>query len=144
MKTEAYFSSIKRANETVEKLKSEGFKGTFSDINEHVNSAYSQDKLVGSQDVPSLSSAVLGRNNNGGERVNSPMAAASPMVSGMGSFEEVANINCKVVVETNDGNVEKAKEIIKSMGGTTEDPNGRIPTGLDNISEDDLILKNLQ
>ena len=143
MKIEGYFSNIKTANETVAKLNDEGFKGAFVDINEHITNAYSQKKFVGSQDVPSLSQAVLGERDMGGENVTSPLAAASPMVSGMGSFEEVADINCKVVVEVGDGNIENVKKMINSMGGTTDDPNARIPGGLDNISEDALILNNL-
>ena len=140
MKIEGYFSSVKTANEVVERLKSEGYKGAFVDINEHMNNAYSERGLLGTENIASLSQAVLGE----GEKVNSPLAAASPMASGMGGFEEIANINCKVVVEASDRNLESAKNIINSMGGTTDDPNGRIPGGLDNISEDALILKNLE
>lgn len=75
---------------------------------------------------------------------NSPLAAASPMASGMGTFEEIASIDCKVVVEGNNKNIENAKHIISSMGGTTEDPNGKIPKGIENISEDALIFKSLK
>jgi hypothetical protein len=144
MKIEGYFSNIKAANETASKLKNEGFKGAFVDINEHMNNAYSQSGFVGSKEISSLSQAVLGEDNNRGEGINSPLAAASPMVSGMGGFEEIANIDCKVVVEVSDKNIENAKNIINSMDGTTDDPNARIPKGLDNIDEDALILKNLE
>ncbi len=131
MKIEAYFESIKTAKETVEKLRGEGFKGAFVDINEHMNNAYSQRGLIGSDELPTISKAVLG------EDTSSPLSAASPMASGMAGFQEIASINCKVVVEANDGNMETAKSIIKNMGGTTEDFNtGRIPEGLDNINED--------
>ncbi|WP_055665124.1 hypothetical protein [Desnuesiella massiliensis] len=142
MKIEGFFDSIKTANEVVAKLKNEGFSGAFVDINEHRNNAYSQSGLVGSKEISSLSSAVLV--NGIGEGTNSPLAAASPMASGMGGFEEIANINCKVVVEGSDKNIENAKNIINSMGGTTEDPNGKIPKGIENISEDALILRNLE
>ena len=50
---------------------------------------------------------------------------------------------CKVVVEATDGEAQNAKDIINSMGGTIEDPNARIPKGLENINEDALILNNL-
>jgi predicted Fe-Mo cluster-binding NifX family protein len=62
----------------------------------------------------------------------------------MGNFEEVADINCKVVVEVSDGDIENAKSIINSMEGTTDDPNVRMPSELDKINEDALILKNLE
>lgn len=142
MKVEGYFDSIKTANEVVAKLKNEGFSGAFVDINEHRNNAYSQSGLVGSKEISSLSSAVLV--NGIGEGTNSPLAAASPMASGMGGFEEIANINCKVVVEGSNKDIENAKNIINNMGGTIEDPNGKIPKGIENISEDALILKNLE
>ena len=141
---EGYFSSMKIANEVLAKLKSEGFKGAFVDINEHNNNTYSQRGLVGTEEISSLSGAVLGEVNTRGGGGNSPLAAASPMVSGMGGFEEIANINCKVVVDVNEGSIENTKNIISSMGGTTDDPNGRIPGGLENINEDALILKNLE
>lgn len=144
MKIEGYFSSIKTANEAVARLKSEGFDGTFVDINEHRNNAYSQSGVVGSEEIASLSSAVLGENNSRREGGNSPLAAASPMASGMGGFEEIANINCKVVVEASNKDIENARNIISSMGGTTDDPNSRIPKGIENISEDALILTNLK
>ena len=144
MKIEGYFSNIKAANETVEKLKSQGFKGAFVDINEHRNSAYSQSGPIGSKEISTLSGAVLGDSNESGDGVNSPLAAASPMVSGMGSFEEIANIDCKVVVEVSDGNIENAKNIISSMDGTTDNPNVGIPEGIDNVNEDAIILKNLE
>lgn len=138
MKIEGYFSNIKTANEVAEKLKSEGFNGAFTDINEHMNNAYTKSGVVGSRDISSMSQAIFG------DEHGSSLAAASPMASGMGGFEEIANINYKVVVEAKDGNAENAKEIIRRMGGTTEDPNGQIPKGLENIDEDDLILKNLR
>ncbi|OPJ63011.1 hypothetical protein [Clostridium oryzae] len=144
MKLQGYFENIKTANTTVEKLKGQGFKGAFVDINEHRNNAYAQSGRVGSEEISTLSDAVLGGSSNGGEAVNSPLAAASPMASGMGGFEEIANINCKVVVDVNDKDVDNAKNIIKDMGGTMDDPNPKIPKGLDNISEDALILKNLK
>ncbi|MHC1685504.1 MAG: hypothetical protein AB6733_21595 [Clostridiaceae bacterium] len=144
MKLEGYFGNIKKANETVAKLNSQGFKGAFVDINEHDNNAYSQNGIVGTRDVTSQTEAVLGNSTIAGERVSSPLAAASPMVSGMGRFEEVADINCKVVVEVSDGDKVKAESIIKSMDGTTDDPNARLPKGLDNINEDAYLLRNLK
>lgn len=144
MKIEGYFSSMKAANETVNKLKSQGLNGAFVDINEHRTEAYSKDNQVASADIPTLSQAVLGTNNGAGDGSSSPLAAASPMASGMGGFEEIADINCKVVVEAADGNEENVKNTIRSMGGSTDDPNNKIPKGIENISEDELILKNLR
>ena len=144
MRIEGYFSKIKTANETAARLKGEGFKSVFVDINEHITNAYSQRGPVGSEGISSLSEAVFGEGGSRGEDVNSPLAAASPMASGMGGFQEIGDINCKVVIEANQASLEEAQRIIKNMGGTLEDPNGKIPEGLENIDEDALILKNLE
>ncbi|GIM27668.1 hypothetical protein CPJCM30710_03340 [Clostridium polyendosporum] len=144
MKIEGFFSSIKTANETVSKLKSEGYNEVFVDINEHYNNAYSERGLLGTENISSLSEAVLGSGNNRGQGVNSPLAAASPMVSGMGGFEEIANINCKVVVEVGNKDTKTAKKIISDMGGELENLNTKIPKGLENIGVEELILGNIE
>lgn len=143
MKVEGFFGNIKEANETVEKLKNQGFKGAFVDINEHRNSAYSQRGTVGTEGMSSLSGTILGKSSISGERSSSPLAAASPMVSGMGSFEEVANVDCKVVVSVNDGDIQTVSNIINSMGGSTKNPNAKIPKGLEKIDQEAFIFKNL-
>ncbi|ADL53503.1 hypothetical protein [Clostridium cellulovorans] len=144
MKVEGYFSNIKEANETVEKLNNQGFKGAFVDINDHRSSAYSQSGTLGAEGMSSLSGAVLGKSNITGERSSSPLVAASPMVSGMGNFEEVANVECKVVVDINDTDLQNVNNIISSMGGSTKNPNVQIPKGLENIDQDAFIFKNLR
>ncbi|SKC40934.1 hypothetical protein [Maledivibacter halophilus] len=52
---------------------------------------------------------------------------ASPMVSGMGRMNEVADIDCKVVVEAEENDMDDAKKIIKDMGGILDNPNVREP-----------------
>ncbi len=42
-------------------------------------------------------------------------------------------------VNTEDNNSENAKQIIKKMGGDLNDPNFKMPKGLENVSLDDLI-----
>lgn len=142
MKIEGYFSGIKNANEAVEKLKSAGFNNSIRDINDHYvefNNGI-QARLPGTEDAPNLSSLVL----NSGEHIEDPskrpLDAASPMVSGMGGFEEIMDVNYKVVVNIDSEDVEKAKQIIKSMGGDLRDPNLDLPHRLKDINPtmDDL------
>lgn len=57
----------------------------------------------------------------------------------MGGFEEILDINYKVIVNTDSENEEKAKQVITKMGGDLNDPNFKMPKGLENISMDDLI-----
>ena len=141
MKIESYFSGIKAANEAVEALKKVGINNAVADINDHytgnTNSGTNTPGTASSSN--SLSSYVLSSDDPLGDPMLGPLAAASPMVSGMGGFEEIADVNYKVIVNTEDNNEEKAKQIIKKMGGDLNDPNFKMPKGLENISLDDLI-----
>ncbi|MDF2505683.1 MULTISPECIES: hypothetical protein [Clostridium] len=128
MKVQGFFSGIKNANEAVEKLKSEGFQNTTVDLNEHyLSTMHRSPRVAGAKNGASLSSLVLDTENYRSDDAGSAAKAASPMVSGMGSFEEIANINYKVVVETENKNVEKAKSIIKDIGGDFRNYNLSIP-----------------
>lgn len=134
MKIEGYFSGIKRANEVAKELRRSGFGTAYVDLNDH----YMQDRnvqtnLPGSVTAPSLANLVLKSGAYGIEGSKSPLAAASPMVSGMGGFEEIADVNCKVVVEVNSDTEKTAKSIIENMGGELQNPNVELPRGLENI-----------
>lgn len=141
MKIESYFSGIKAANEAVVALKKVGINNAVADLNDHyTGNTNSGTNLPGTASSSnSLSSYVLSSDDPLGDPMLGPLAAASPMVSGMGGFEEIADVNYKVIVNTEDNNEEKAKQIIKKMGGDLNDPNFRMPKGLENISLDDLI-----
>lgn len=124
MKIKGYFSNLKDANEVVEKLKSQGFKNSFVDANDHyIGNRDVKTDLAGTSGGESLADLVLNSGANNVDRGNSPLSAASPMVSGMGSTEEITNINCCVVVDMNGGDTNLAESIIVDMGGILEDPN---------------------
>lgn len=130
MKIEGYFSNLKDAKATVAKLEEAGLTNSSVDMNEDAgyNNNGHMDR-AGSEDALNLSSLVLASGNavGGGDAGASPLLAASPMVSGMGGFEEVMDINCKVTVEAEGNEANTAKEIISSMGGTVENPNIETP-----------------
>lgn len=124
MKVKGFFSGIKNANEAVKKLKGEGFENTQVDLNEHnLNTMHRSPRVAGAGNGSSLSSLVLDTENYRSDDAGSAAKAASPMVSGMGNFEEIANINYKVTVETEMDNVEKAKSIIENIGGDLRNRN---------------------
>ena len=141
MKIESYFSGIKAANETVEVLKKVGIKDAVADLNDHYTGTNNPGLIspVTDSNTNSLASIVLRSDDPLSDPKLGPLAAASPMVSGMGGFEEISDVNYKVIVNTDSNNVEKAKQVIKKMGGDLNDPNFKMPKGLDNISVDDLI-----
>ena len=124
MKIKGYFSNLKDANEVVEKLKSQGFKNSFVDANDHyIGNRDVKTDLAGTSGGESLADLVLNSGANNVDRGNSPLSAASPMVSGMGSTEEITDINCCVVADMNGGDTNLAESIIVDMGGILEDPN---------------------
>lgn len=141
MKIEGYFSGIKSANETVEVLKKVGIKDAVADINDHYtgNDNPGRNNPGTDSSTNSLASLVLRSDEPLSDPRLGPLAAANPMVSGMGGFEEIADVNYKVIVNTDSENEEKVKQIMKKMGGDLNDPNFKMPKGLENISLDDLV-----
>jgi hypothetical protein len=128
MRIEGYFSKIRTASETVQKLKESGFKEAFVDLNDHYNENRNvKTNLPGTETSVSLSGLVLGSNAYGIERDKAPLNAASPMVSGMGNFEEIADVNCRVIVESGEGDINLIKKILQEHGGDLESPNIRKP-----------------
>lgn len=124
MKIKGYFGDIKKANEVVDKLKSAGFNSSYVDANDHyIGNKNVHIDLAGTSGGESLANLVLNSGSNDLDKENSPLAAASPMVSGMSDFEEITDINYCVFVDVGEGDLNQAKEIINSMGGTLDEPN---------------------
>lgn len=140
MKIESFFSGIKAANEAAEALKKVGINAVV-DINDHyTGNNNSGTNMPGTHSsTNSLASYVLSSDAPLTDPSLGPLAAASPMVSGMGGFEEIADVNYKVIVNSEGNDGEKAKQIIKKMGGDLNDPNFKMPESIKNISLDDLI-----
>ncbi|MFZ5969215.1 MAG: hypothetical protein ACOYVK_18825 [Bacillota bacterium] len=120
---QGYFENMKKAKETVNALKEAGFKNAQFDINDH----YISDRNVningvGTETAPSLSGLVLKSGPYAIEEIRGSLLAADPAVSGMGKINEIADINCKVIVEVDDANIKTVKDILVSMGADLENP----------------------
>lgn len=125
MRIECFFSGIKNANKAVQKLKSSGFNDAVVDLNDHFNiSTDKEQRAIDSRHNPSLSNLIFtsgaGIDTDGAP---SPLAAASPMASGMGNFEELTDINYKITIDVEESNMENVKQILKACGGDLNDPN---------------------
>lgn len=147
MKNEAFFRGIKNANEAVQKLKEQGIDA-YTDINDHFQmdrrTKGSNGELLSS---PTNSDLVLNTGAPRGERDKSPLLAASPMVSGMGGFEEIADVNYKVIVKTDAHNKKEAEKIIKSLGGSMRSPNfntAKHVEGIDLSKADPDFMKTIE
>lgn len=135
MKIEGFFSNFKHAKDTVAELKKKGFDKANVDLNEHyINEMNVQTNPPGTEASPSLSGLVLESDEHVVDRSKAPMTAASPMVSGIGNFDEIADVNYKVIVETGEGDTDRVKQIIKSGGGELEDPNVKLPKRMEDIN----------
>jgi hypothetical protein len=128
MKIEGFFSNLKRAKETLDKLKKNGFENAVVDINEHYNDHRNvQTNLAGTETGQSNSGLVLESSGMSAGSGREPLEAASPMVSGFGRFEEIADVNCKLSVDASEQKADKARQIIRESGGDLESPNFRKP-----------------
>lgn len=143
MKIEAYFRSIKRANDTVSKLKNSGYEKSFIDMKDNMSTDLNvATNLAGTEGAGSNSGLVI---NSEGHLPNddprkSPLLAASPMVSGMGGLEEIADFNCRVVVEADSDNVNEINKILSNMGGKLDNPDFDIPEHLKGITNESVDI----
>ncbi|HEX2927865.1 MAG TPA: hypothetical protein VHP38_16680 [Ruminiclostridium sp.] len=119
MKIEAHFSNIKSAKEAAEKLKQSGFMDATVDVNQvNNNNRNLQTNITGTEPAASLSGLVLGETHRSDVSMDSsPLSAASPMVSGIGRYDEIASVKCKLAVEAAEADSEPIKRIISDMGG---------------------------
>lgn len=139
MEIKGFFNDIKSANDAIESLKKEGFENAYLDANDHyIGNRNIQTNLPGANGADSLSDLVLNSGSNDVDKDKAPLAAANPMVSGMSSFEEITDINCSVIVKTDETNSTKAKEIMENMGGIADDPNVSRNKA---ISKADIVLE---
>lgn len=124
MQIKAFFSDIKSANKAVSKLKNSGLSNAYVDMNDHyIGDANAETNIPGTETSISLSALVLESDAHGIIRDKAPLKAADPMVSGMGRFEEIADVNCQVVVEVSDQEAKRVEQIIKDEGGQLDNPN---------------------
>lgn len=143
MKIEAYFKSIKRANDTVAKLNASGFNKAYSDIKDNISTDLNvATNLAGTESSGSNSGLVLSSqgyilNDDPGK---SSLEAANPMVSGMGNFEEITDFNCRVVVEVDPNYLDEAKDILSNMGGKLDKPDINIPEHLKGIKNEGIDI----
>ncbi|MBU5424823.1 hypothetical protein KQI41_00255 [Tissierella pigra] len=136
MTVKGYFGEISAANDAIKSLEQAGFSDAFVDINDHyIGNKNVKTNLHGASTGASLSNLVLGSGSDGLNQGNSPLAAASPMVSGMGTFDDVASINYVVSVNS-DGKTNEARKILKTHGGYLDDPNVSREQALSNAEVD--------
>lgn len=127
MKIQGYFRGIKSAHEAAERLRSAGFGNVIVDINDHYEANNNiQTNVPGTENTPNLSSLVM-HSGDIDDDAASPLAAANPMVSGMGGFEEITDINYRIIVDAGTNKEQRVKDIINECGGELISPNLDLP-----------------
>jgi translation elongation factor EF-Ts len=112
MRIEIYYKGIKKANEAVKKLKSEGFSHTAVDLNDNYIDPLSSNSDFGINFSNVINSSGVSYTSSG-----RTLPSTSPMISGFGSFRDLENTSYKVIVNSNSLDNEKLKETIKKTGG---------------------------
>jgi hypothetical protein len=113
MKLEGYYMTVERANEALSKLKTAGFNNAHIQIDD--NNGYIRRNLTNTNDY-SLSNLVI----DPIEMKKSPLTAVSPIINVTAGFAEFYDNNYKLVVDTDVNSMQRAKDIIKSLGGKFE------------------------
>jgi rhodanese-related sulfurtransferase len=115
MKLEGFFMSMERSNMVLTKLKEQGFNNSHVEVDN--NNGNIQRNLADKDSTVGLSNMIVDSNETG----QSPITAISPLINVHGGFNEFKDNEYKVVVEATTGNMQKAKDIIKNMGGKFKD-----------------------
>lgn len=112
------FERMVEARKAVDYLRSQGYKDAHLDAADRFLGEYSEEiNFVGSNAL-SLSALVLKSKGYLYSPDKGPLIAADPMVSGMGTCEEMGNANTRLRVSVEDDKAEEIKNILKQMGGT--------------------------
>lgn len=115
MKLEGVFMSMERSNMVLTKLKEQGFNNSYIEVDN--NNGNIQRNLAHRDSAYGLSNIIVDSTEIG----QSPITAISPLINVHAGFNEFKDNEYKVVVETTTGNMQKAKDIIKNMGGKFKD-----------------------
>lgn len=144
LKITAYFSGIKEANQTVEALRDAGFTDALADINDEQTDLNRETNQPGTETSSnSLADLVLKSGDHAVDREKAPLMAASPMVSGMGNFDEIYSPRFRVMAEVPESQRDTFREIIRKMGGDLDNPHVDMPQGLENVGLEDVFFSDL-
>ncbi|NMA14793.1 MAG: hypothetical protein GX930_06105 [Clostridia bacterium] len=145
MKITGFFTDFKNAWDTAEELRNAGYPDAVADLNDHCNGIDTETNQPGTEaSSNSLADLVLKSGNHVTGQAKGPLAAASPMVSGMGNLSEIDAVRYQVIVNADESKVDEVKNIIKSKGGEFKNPHVGTPEGLENVGLEEVIMSNIE
>ncbi|MDF2522672.1 MAG: hypothetical protein K0R31_313 [Clostridiales bacterium] len=119
-KIEVCFKKMLDARKAVLALKEMGYKDAHLDALDNVFSEYSEEiNVAGTDTGPSLSALVLNSGGRLDDVGRASLIAASPMVSGMGSFEQISeNLKVRLIVKVEDDKMDEIRNTLKEYGAS--------------------------
>ena len=115
----AHFERILDARKATDALKNKGYTA-YLDAPEKNFEEYAEEiNFAGSKNASSLSSLVLKSGGSINNIFKAPLVAADPMVSGMGSYTDIAeNLKTRLIVNAEHGSEIEVYNVIKEFGGS--------------------------
>lgn len=119
-KIEVCFKKMLDAKKAVGALREMGYKNAHLDAVDNVFSEYSEEiTFTGTTTVASLSALILNPGGRLDDLGKAPLIAASPMISGFGSFEHVAdNLRTRLIVKVEDDKLEEVRQTLREYGAS--------------------------
>lgn len=117
-KIRAFFERMSDAKKAAQTLKNMGYKDAQLDMIDRYNEEYSEEiNFAGNENAPSLSALVLRSRGHSFDAGKAPLMSANPMVSGMGTYEEIYDLGTQLLVSAEEGKFDEVKKIIAELGG---------------------------
>ncbi|MCX7710033.1 MAG: hypothetical protein N2484_09295 [Clostridia bacterium] len=120
-KIHASFSRMIDAKKALDTIKDKGLGNGYLDAVDGFFEEYSEEiNFAGTQAAPSLSGLVLRSRGNIVNIDKAPLVAANPMVSGMGTYQDLADsVKARLTLTIDDANEKEVKALLQEMGGNT-------------------------
>jgi|GEM_PF-2951828 len=132
MKVIGNFIKIETANKVLTKLKAAGFTDAYIEFDDNNN--YIKRNLANKNNGYGLSKLIIDPN----EMKQHPITSVSPFINVTAGFSEFNDNNYKLIVNADASMIMRAKELIKSLGGTIENEPldiGRVHESLRELNE---------
>lgn len=119
-KVEVCFKNMLNARKAVGALKKMGYKDAHLDAMDNFFTEYSEEiNSAGSENGSSLSSLVLNSGRTVDDIGKASLIAANPMVSGIGTFEQIAdNLKVRLIVNVDEEKVDSVRQTLREYGAS--------------------------
>lgn len=136
MKVIGNFMKVETANKALGKLKASGFTDVYIEIDDNNNNI--KRNLANKSKGYGLSKLLIDPN----DMQQHPVTSISPFINVSAGFSEFNDSNYKLIVNADKSLIMRAKELIRSLGGTIEKESLDIGRVHENLGELNVKFKN--